>query len=166
MMKYILATLVMTAIVAQAESAFKIGYVDMQKAVQTTTPGKKAKTELEAEFNKRKKDIEKKESDLTKRKEELEKKRSILSEEVLGKKQIEFREEMTKYQELVQKNQMDIQKNQADLTQPILEKMRKVISNLAKAKGYGMVIENSPMLLYVDSSNDLTDEVIRIFEKE
>lgn len=166
MFKYILATLVMSTLVAQAESSFKIGFVDMQKAIQTTSSGKKAKTELEAEFNKRKKELEKKEADLKKMKEDIEKKQSVLSEEVLGKKQVEFRNEMMKYQESVQKNQLEIQKKERDLTQPILEKMKKAIANVAKAKGYTMVIENSAMVLYAESGHDLTEEVIKTFEKE
>ena len=51
--------------IAQANS--KVGYVDMQRAVQATTAGKKAKTDLEAEFNKRKKDLDKKKADIEKR---------------------------------------------------------------------------------------------------
>ena len=37
-----------------AKAEVKIGYVDMQKAIQSTSAGKKAKSELEAEFNKKK----------------------------------------------------------------------------------------------------------------
>lgn len=155
-----------------ADTAFKVGYVDMQKAIQTSSAGKKAKTELETEFNRRKKELEKKESDLKKQKEDLEKKQSVLSEEVLAKKQGEFREEMMKYQEFVQKNQMEIQKKERDLTQPILEKLKKVITNLAKEKNYTMILENSAnspagsVILYADSSHDLTDEVLKALEKE
>jgi outer membrane protein len=151
---------------AQAESAFRMGTVDMQRAIQTSSAGKKAKTELEAEFNKRKKELEKKEGDLKKMKEDIEKKQAVLSEEVLGKKQSDFRDEMMKYQEVVQKNQMEIQKKERDLTQPILEKMRKVIAKVAQEQKYTMVIENSPMVLYAEPGHDLTDDVLKAFEKE
>ncbi|KHD87823.1 MAG: hypothetical protein OM95_12510 [Bdellovibrio sp. ArHS] len=160
----IVLSMLMTASFAQAEA--KVGYVDMQKAIQSTSAGKKAKTELETEFNKKKKELEKKEADLKKMGEDLEKKKSVLSEDALGKKQAEFQEEMLKYRDVVGKSQVEIQKKERELTAPILEKMKKVIGKIAKDKGYTMVIENSQMVLYATPEADLTQEVITAFEKE
>lgn len=143
----------------------KIGLVDMQKAIQSTAAGKKAKTELETEFEKRKKELQKKETDLKKMSDDLEKKRSVMSEEVLGRKQAELQQEMLKYRETLSKNQNEIQKKERDLTQPILEKMRKTIQEVAKEGGYSYVLENSPMVLFADPAHDLTDKVIKAFEK-
>ncbi len=149
---------------AQAET--KIGFVDMQKAIQATTAGKKAKTELETEFNKKKKDLEKKEADLKKMGEDLERKKSVLSEEVLGKKQAEFQDEMMKYRDVVGKSQQEIQKKERELTAPILEKMRKTIVKIAKDKSYSLILENSQMVLFATADADITDEVVKTFEKE
>src|ERR1700761_1218054 len=85
--------------------AVKIGFVDMQKAIQATDTGKKAKKELEKEFNDKKKELTEKEKDLKKLSEDLEKKSMVLSDEVKQKKQMEFQEEMLKYRELVGKSQ-------------------------------------------------------------
>ena len=161
-----LSTLVLAATLGSvAKADVKIGFVDMQKAVQTTAEGKKAKAELEGEFEKKKKELQKREADLKKMGEDLEKKKSVLSEEALQKKQGEFQEEMMKYRETVNKSQVEIQKKDHDLTQPILDKMRKVIETVAKDKGYNMVLENSAMVLYATKDNDLTDDVIKAFEK-
>ena len=143
----------------------KVGVVDMQRAIQSTEAGKKAKKELETEFEKRKKELQKKEGDLKKMGEDLEKKKTVLSEEVLGKKQAEMQEEMMKYRESLNKNQMEIQKKEQDLTRPILEKMKKVISETAKAGGYSVVVEQSAGVLFNDPSVDMTDAVIKAFEK-
>ncbi|ASD64123.1 OmpH family outer membrane protein [Bdellovibrio bacteriovorus] len=160
----IVLSMLLTASLAQAQA--KVGFVDMQKAIQSTSAGKKAKTELETEFNKKKKELEKKEADLKKMGEDLEKKKSVLSEEALGKKQAEFQEEMLKYRDVVGKSQIEIQKKERELTAPILEKMKKVIAKLAKDKGYTLVLENSQMVLYATADADLTTEVIAAFEKE
>jgi len=165
-MKKLIVALSVLAAAGIANAETKIGTVDMQKAIQTSSAGKKAKSELEAEFNKKKKDLEKKEGDLKKMGEDLEKKKSVLSEEALGKKQAEFQEEMLKYRDVVQKSQMEIQKKERELTAPILDKMKKVIAKIAKDKGYSMVIENTQMILYTDGSGDLTDDVVKAFEKE
>ena len=60
----IVALLVSSMVSLPALAEVKIGYVDMQKAIQETAAGKKAKKELEDEFNKKKKDLEKKEGDI------------------------------------------------------------------------------------------------------
>lgn len=145
---------------------FKVGVVNLQKAIQGTASGKKAKAELEGDFEKKKKELQKKEGDLKKMQEDIEKKKSVLSEEVLVKKQEEFREEMMKFQQVVQKNQGEIQKKEQELTQPILEKMKKVIDKMAKDKGYSMILENTAMVLFVEPAHDLTEEVVKAFEKE
>src|SRR4051794_29494735 len=118
--KIVIALLLSWSVFATAEQ--KIGFVDMQKAIQETEEGKKAKKELEADFNKKKKDLEKKEGDIKKMGEDLEKKALVLADDVKAKKQQEIQGEMRKYQEAVQKSQMDIQKHERDLTQPIITK--------------------------------------------
>jgi outer membrane protein len=157
-------SLILSAAIAKADT--KIGFVDMQKAIQATAAGKKAKTELEGDFNKKKKDLEKKEADLKKMGADLEKKKSVMSQEALEKKQAEFQEEMMKYRDVVSKSQVEIQKKQSELTAPILEKMKKAIATLAKDKGYALILENSQMVLFATAESDLTDEVVKAFEKE
>ncbi|HEY8271692.1 MAG TPA: OmpH family outer membrane protein [Pseudobdellovibrionaceae bacterium] len=161
----VIASLMLAAGLVHAAEA-KIGVVDMQKAIQSTAAGKKAKAELEGEFNKKKKELEKKEADLKKMGEDLERKKSVLSEEVLSKKQAEFQEEMLKYRDVVGKSQIEIQKKERDLTAPILEKMKKSIEKVAKEKGYTLVLENSQMVLFATADADLTNDVVKSYEKE
>ncbi len=168
-MKNILRSFVVYTLLLGTSAAFaqtKIGIVDLQRAIQGTAAGKKAKVELEAEVEKKKKDIQKREGDLKKIQEDLEKKKGLLSDEVFQKRQTEFQEEMLKYREAFGKSQADLQKRERDLTQPILEKMKKVVDRLAKEKGLGLIVENSPMLLYADKALDITDDVVKAFEKE
>jgi outer membrane protein len=151
---------------AIALADIKIGYIDLQKAIQTTTVGKKAKAELQGEFDKRKKDIEKKETDIKKLTEDLEKKKAVLAEDALAKKQSEIQEEMMKYRELVGKNQLEIQKKEHDLTAPILEKLRNLIDKMAKTEGYSVILEkNEQSVLWVKGDLDITEKVVSEFEK-
>src|SRR4051794_9606192 len=90
--------LAMTSTHAFAAEEQKIGYVDMQKAIQETTTGKNAKKELEKEFNAKKAELQKKEADLKKMDEDLRKKATALSDEVRGKKMQELQGEAMKFQ--------------------------------------------------------------------
>lgn len=147
-------------------SDMKVAIVDMQKAVQSTAAGKKAKASLDSEYQKRKQALDKKKSDIEKMGQDLEKKRSVLSEEVLGKKQAELQEEMLKFQKSVAENQVEIQKKEKELVEPIVEKLKKVIETLAAEKGYSLVLEKQGQnVLFAEKAVDLTDDLIKGYEK-
>ena len=163
----VLLTLPLSALAADAPAAAgKMGYVDLQKAIQETSTGKKAKKDLEGEFNKKKKELEKKEADLKKMSEDFEKKSMVLSDELKMQKQGELQQEMLKYRELVGKSQMEIQKRERELTMPIVEKLHAIIGEIAKKEGYQFVLEkNEQSVLYADKDADLTDRVLKEYEK-
>jgi outer membrane protein len=166
MMKRMMIAAVLFSVTAMAADS-KVGYVDVQKAIQTTAAGKKAKEQLDGEFKKRKDSLDKKKADIEKMGQDLEKKRSVLSEEVLNKKQQELGEEMKKFQQVVAENQMEIQKKEKDLVDPILEKMKKVIEKVAQSKGFTIVIERTGQnVLFAQKDADLTDDVVSAYEKE
>ncbi|MBX7232323.1 MAG: OmpH family outer membrane protein [Bdellovibrionales bacterium] len=138
----------------------------MQKAIQETSLGKKAKKELEEEFGRKKKELEKREADLKKMNDDYEKKALALTDEAKAHKQQEMQQEMLKYRELVSKSQGEIQKKQNDLTTPIIEGLRKVIGELAEKENYSVILEKSEQsVLWAKKEIDLTARVISEFEK-
>ncbi len=150
---------------ASAADAAKIGYVDLQKAIQETSAGKKAKKDLEKEFNSKKADLQKKEADLKKMGDDLEKKKVALSDDVRAKKTQELQGEMMKFQREVGESQMNIQKKERDLTQPIIDKLQGSIEKVAKKDGYTMVLEKSEQsVLWAQKDADLTEAVVKDFE--
>jgi outer membrane protein len=154
-------------VTSQIFANVKIGYVDMQQAIQSTTTGKKAKKDLEKAFEKKKKELKKKEEDLVKMREDFEKKSLVLADDVRMKKAKTLQEEMLKYRELVGKSQMDIQKRERELTLPILEKLRSIISEVAKADGYSMILEKSEQsVLWAKEDMNLTDKIVKLYEKK
>jgi outer membrane protein len=161
------AAVLVMGVLGRAEGLpVKIGYVDMQKAIQSTETGKKAKKDLEKEFNDKKKELGDKEKDLKKLSEDLEKKSMVLSDEVKQKKQMEFQEEMLKYRELVGKSQQAIQERERSLTQPILEKLRSIISDIGQKEGYTVILEKAEnSVLWAPKTIDLTDRVVTTYDK-
>jgi outer membrane protein len=152
---------------AHAASELKIGYIDMQKAIQETAAGKKAKKDLETEFNKKKKDLDKREADIKKMGEDFEKRSMAMNEESRIKKQNEIRGEMQKYQELAAKSQVEIQKRERDLTQPIVTKLRGIIEDIAKKEDYTVILERSEQsVMWAKKEFDLTDRVVKAYDKK
>jgi outer membrane protein len=144
----------------------KIGVVDMQKALQTVDAGKKAKAQLEKEFNAKKVEIQKEEDSIKKMGDEFKKQSLVMSEDARAKKQAEIQDRIMKLQEKTQASQMEIQKKEHDLTQPILGKLRSIIGDMAKQKGYSFVLEkNENTVLYSMDKDDMTDAVVAQYNK-
>ena len=163
----IISSLLMSAMVAHAEGTPKLGYVDMQTAIQTVKDGKDAKKKLEGEMTKKKADLEKKKGEIEKMGQEFEKKAAVLADDVRAKKESELGMEMRKYQELVAKTQMELQKQERDLMVPIVNKLRDVIKDIATKDGYTMVFEKSEQtVLFAQKDTDLTDRVITEYGKK
>ncbi|KYG65750.1 hypothetical protein AZI86_01350 [Bdellovibrio bacteriovorus] len=161
---FVIGLMLLTTSFAQAD--IKIAIVDMQKVVQSSSAGKKAKATLEEEFNKKKKELEKKEAELKKMNDDIEKKKAVMSEDALQKRHQEFQGEMMKYRELVNKSQGEIQKRQSELAAPIMEKISKVLDRMMKEKAYDLILENNPGILRSVSSMNISDEVLKEIEKE
>jgi outer membrane protein len=158
--------LLTSAAKAHAADGPKIGYMDMQKAIQETSAGKKAKKDLEKEFTAKKGELQKREADLKKMDEDLRKKASALSDEVRTKKMQELQTEAMKFQREVGESQVTIQKKERDLTQPIIEKLQVSLEKIAKEGGYTMILEKSEQsVLWAKKDLDLTDSVVKEFEK-
>lgn len=148
-------------------SKFEAAYIDMQAAIQSTSAGKSAKKKLEKEFNKKKDELKKKETAIKTEAEEFEKKRLVLSEKKRAEKQATLQKKMMAFQQELQKSQVNIQKKERELTQPILEKLQKIIASVAKKKGYSMVFEKAGQgVMWAKADLDITDQVVKEFEKK
>ena len=165
--KSTLLALLVTLATPAAFADVKIGYVDMQRAIQETSAGKKAKKELEENFNKKKKDLEKFEADIKKKGEEFEKRSMAMNEDARNKKNAEIQGEMRKYQEMAAKSQMEIQKQERDLTQPIVTKLRGELEAIAKKEDYTIILEKSENgVMWAKKELDLTDRLIKDHDKK
>lgn len=151
---------VMAVAVAHAES--RIGVVNMEKILQSLPTMRKIKAELEEDFNKKKKELEKSENDLQVLEKEIEKKKAVLSEEALKQKQQEFQTQITQFRDKVAKSQMEMQKKQNEKIAPLLEEIKKAIAKVAAERGFTLVLNQEPQLLFVGKEADFTDDVLKV----
>lgn len=87
MKKYLVLILAWAALSPAAQADTKIGVVDMEKMLKLLPRAVKIHAEIETDFNKKKKELEKSEDDLRTLEKDLEKKKAVLSEEALKQKQ-------------------------------------------------------------------------------
>ncbi len=151
---------------ANALGDTKIATVDMQKAIQTVDTGKKAKSDLEKALTLKKKEIQDEEAKINKMGEEFKKQSLVMNDEARSKRQVEIQEKIAKLQQLQMKSQTELQQKEQELTLPILSRLRQIIKELATQKGYTVVLEkNENMVLFSLEKDDLTEDVIRVYNK-
>ena len=132
---------------------FRLGLVDLQKALQTVDAGRNAKKSLEKEVTAKREGLEKRQSELQKEAEGFEKKSALLNEGAKTKKQQEL-----------QKKFMELQKRERELTKPIIDELRGVIESIGKEKGLTLILErNEGAVLFSQGEEDLTEQVIEKF---
>lgn len=151
---------------AHAADDFKIAVVDMQKALQSVEAGKKAKSQLEKEVEAKKKKFDSEKASITKMGEEFKKQSLVMSDEARAKKQGELQERIAKLQQEGMETEQELRMKEQQLTQPIINKLRGIVSDQAKKKGYSMVLEkNENTVLFSQDKDDLTSEVVSAYNK-
>lgn len=158
---------------ASAESApataMKIGTIEMQKAIESVNIGKKARDQLEKEYNLKKKMLQDEDNAIKKLIEEFKKQSLALNDDAKMKKQQEIQERASKFQESIQKSEMEVRKRESDLTAPIVSQIKEVIQEQAKKNNYDLVLDrnqNNGPVLFSKDEHDLTKIVIDEFNKK
>lgn len=166
MKKFVMVLIATFGFSAASLANFKAGYIDMQKAIQSTSAGKKARKDLEKEFEKKKSGLQAKEANLKKKMEAFEKKKMVLSEKKRAEQQRDLQQQMLKFREELQKSRLSMQQKEIEVTKPILKKMQTIIGDVAKSKGLSMVFErNQDSVMWANTNLDITDAVVKKYNK-
>ncbi|MBF0486963.1 MAG: OmpH family outer membrane protein [Nitrospirae bacterium] len=166
-MKKVSMVLVMVVALIFAASAakaapqnVKIGFVDIQKVINESEPGKKAKEALEVQIKGHQAKIEEKEKAIDAMKADLDKKGSALSEDAKKKKQDEMQTMVRDLKRMAAEAQEEVRKKEADLTKDVFTDIRGLIRQIGKDDGYTAILE-SGAVLYSMENVDLTDTIVK-----
>jgi outer membrane protein len=159
---FLLAALLVSSCLPRFAHAQKIGVADMQRALQETEDGRKAKDTLKKLFEQRQKMLDKQQTDLKTLKDSIEKQRAVLSQDVLQKKAEEYQKAMMELQQTYVEFQREIAAKEGELTKPILERMQRILRRMGQAEGYSLILERGEAgVVYIPSTYDLTDVLIQ-----
>ncbi|MBM4319783.1 MAG: OmpH family outer membrane protein [Deltaproteobacteria bacterium] len=148
--------------VVRAQAKFKLGYVDLQRAIAETEEGRAAKTKLQGIFKKKQDELTKKKEEFEKGKDEYEAKRLLMTPEARAKTEQELQQKLIELQGSLVEHQKDLSKEEAKVMQKILEKMEKILNDIGRTQGFTMILDKSEgRILFAEPSLDLTNEVIR-----
>ena len=159
----LIAGFVFAALPAAAQDV-KIGYVDLQKALNLSSAGKSAKEKIGEKVKEYEGEVKKRQDELKKMKEELEKQAVLLSEEARGKKERDYQQKLKEFQRFTKDIQDELQQKDAEFTRRILEDLFQVIKEFGQKQGYTVILEKTESsILYAPDQIDLTEQVIEAY---
>jgi outer membrane protein len=139
----------------------KIGYVDVEKIIDSIPGKEEVRKILEEESDVWRAQAEEKMKELQQLREEYEGQKLILSPEKKKSKEEEIALKEQEFNQLWADLQEKAQRRNAELTQPILEKAEKAINTIAERDEYALIFDSSvASIVYGVSELDLTDKVI------
>ena len=150
--------------VALAES--KYAFVDLQRALEETEDGKKAKAKLKSDFDRKQKELDEKQEELKKLKEAFDKKAQLMKPEALAKEQKDLQERFIELQNIYASLQKDLAQKEQEATRGIFGKLQNVVGKIAEREKFSMVLEKNAAVVWGQPSLDITNEVIRMYNAE
>jgi outer membrane protein len=152
---------------AAQDEGIKIGVVDREQAVMSTTEGKAAREEL----NRKQREAEAKFQPMMDRynsmQEELKQKRFALSDEALFQKQLDIAQLQNEIQNKGKELEGQLQLDSKRLEAPLLKKLNDVIDATGKEAGFTVIFDRgAPGLLYTREALDITDLIIKKYNQK
>lgn len=147
--------------------AIRVGYVDLQQALNSSSAGEKAKDSFKAEVERMEQVLEKRRAKVEKLKGELEKKALLLRDDERVALQRDYRQELRDFERLYKDSQEELKIRDRELTARILVELRQIVNAIGEQGDYSVILEgNNTVVLYGSKSIDLTEAVIKAYNKK
>jgi outer membrane protein len=142
----------------------KIGYIDSVKIFAENKETQDAERVYRGDVAQWEAQKQRMEADLSKMGDELNAQSPMLSEEKKAERRLEFQRKMDEYKKFMEDTFGDnglAAKRNKELTQPIVDKINKLVETIAKEQGLTMVFDvANANIVYADKSLDLTELVL------
>lgn len=156
--------LVMTS---TAFSAVSVGKVDIQKVLITVNQGVAVRDQLKKSFDEKQKILKTEEDQIKKLQEDYSKKASVINDKEKAKKEREIQEKIMGIQQKTAGYQKEIQDLEQKLKTPILDRVKTVVDEVSKSADVDFVYEAATApILYARTEKDLTDDVVKAYNKK
>ncbi len=165
--------MIVTVIALSPAWAFadKIGGVNLQAVFEKSDTGKGIRKKIESDIEKETSLLKQKRALLEKLGKELSEQRALMRAEVLEDKKAKFDRLKREYKLLEGDTRKKLQREQGRATATFMKDVLLLLKSYGVKNGYTLIVERSgagsvggPVVLYLDSKVDLTDEIIKLYD--
>jgi len=147
------------------EKPLKIGIINSNRVINESIEGKKFLNFIRKTQQEKQAEIEAMEKKLLDDKQQFQRQMNSLSDEARIRKQTELNRRETDLKRFTEDADVEMRAILNEKNIEIQKKIFPVIRQLATEKGYSLILEANAAMLYIDSSVDITDEVIARFDQ-
>jgi len=158
----IVGVLAFSCTAAWAQEKIKIGFIDIQRVINDSQAGKRAKERFQAQVKKAEADVQKERADLERLRTDLDKKGPLLKEEERRSMEADFQKRSVNLQRTMGDYQQELQRKNNEMMADILKQLEQVVTEVGKAEKFTLILERS-QILYSDQAIDITGRVIEVF---
>lgn len=145
----------------------KVAFMHMQKAIQSVGEGKKAQATLKKEWDERRAKLEAEGKKMQDAVENFRKQGMVMDEKSRRDKEMELNKQFEALKVMEQRLGQEFQKRDMEISEPIIKKIRSIVASISKEKGYTLVLDgNESNVIYAQDQDDITDEVIKRYDKK
>lgn len=162
----LLTIILVGSLIATASAAeLKIGVVDLQKAMELSEAGQKAKAMFQKKIDRVQQDLKAKQDQLALLKEELDRQSVMLSDEARMEKQSSYQLGLKDFKRLYEDAQEELRREDAKLSEKILKDLEAVIEDYGQKQKYDLIMEKTQSgLMYRNSNLDITSKIILLYD--
>ncbi len=162
---FVLVALCLLPVSAVAADPFKVGVIDLQRCIQDSIEGKKAKNNLQAKKDDMQKKLDVRQNKLLQIKKELEKQSMMLSMDAKQDKEKEFERQRREFKYFYDDISNQMRKAEAEVRKVLLGELETVVGDIGQKGNYTLIFERrSSGIMYLQNTVDLTDEVIKAYD--
>jgi outer membrane protein len=167
-MKIWYALALMVALAPQVAAAeMKLAFVDLQRALNDSTAGKKAKEDFKKQVDKMQGTLQKQKEQIDNMKTDIEKKSLVMKEDDRRNLEKDYQKKMRDFERSYKDSQGELQLKDNELTADLLKELQEIIEEYGKRNGYTMILErSSSSVLYGDPTIDLTEQIIQEYDRK
>ena len=140
----------------------KIGVVNIQKILLTSSAGKMAKAQINKKAREMEAKLTERKEEIDKLKETLEREALVMSKETREEREREIRIKINDIKSLKNKFEKDLKTIEGKVVKRIQSDMASIVEELGKKEGYLLIITNQ-VVLYAPVTIDITDQLIQLY---
>ncbi|WP_028573709.1 OmpH family outer membrane protein [Desulfonatronovibrio hydrogenovorans] len=144
----------------------KMAYVEVQRVLETSEPGRAALGTLTQRFEDMRAELDRERADLERLRQEMQQQSLVLSQDAQQDLESELRAKVREFQEMFQAYQARMQQEEQELSDPIIDVLFDVINDYGEKEGYTIIFDaQSSGIIYASDALNITETIIEELNK-
>jgi outer membrane protein len=153
---------------ARAQTPTKVGVINIQSAIVSTKDGQKAASSIQARFNPKKAELDKRQADIGQLQEQLNRGRNTLSEDARQNLVREIDQKTKALNRETEDARAELDQEEQKIMSELGGRIMAVIGKYANDNGFSLILDvSSPQtpIIYASTAIEITKDIIDLYDK-